>query len=71
MPNVAKLINKSNTKKLRNKQRIEPPKCGCFNKVIYPLKGKCQYECIEYKVEVYSCRGNNSNISSNDKKKYM
>ena len=36
-----------------------------------PLKGKCHYECIVYKVEVYSCRPKNSrnNVSSNDKKR--
>ena len=53
MPNVANLIYKSNTEKLRNKQRIEFPKCNCINKTTCPLKGKCQYECIIYKIALY------------------
>ena len=68
---VANLIDKSNTKKFRNKQGIEPPTCNCINKATCLLKGRCQYECIVYKVEIYSRRPNNSNASSNDKKKYM
>ena len=41
MPDVANLINKRNTKKLKNKQHSEFPKCNCINKVTCPLKGKC------------------------------
>ena len=51
MPNMASLVNKSNIKKLRNNQHIEPPKCNCTNKNKYPLKGTSQFECIVYKVE--------------------
>ena len=36
-----------------NKQSKEPPKCNCINKTNCPLRGKCQYECVVYKVEVY------------------
>ena len=68
IPNVTNLINKSKSKKFRNKQRIEPPKCNYINKVTCPLKGKCQNECIVYKVEFYSCRLNDSNVGCNDKK---
>ena len=71
MPNLANLINKTNIKKLRNKQHIEPPKCNCINKAAFPLKGKCQYECIVYMVEIYGYRPNNSNVNSNDKKVYV
>ena len=55
MPNVANLINKSNCKKKINKQHTESLKCNCIN------KGKCQYECKEYKVEVYNDEPNNNN----------
>ena len=41
--------------------------CNCINKA----KEKSQYECIVYKVEVYSCGPNNSNVSNNDKKYYV
>ena len=71
LPDVGNLINKSNTKKLRNKQCIETPKCNCINKDTCPLKGKCQYECIVYEMEVYSCKPNNGNVSCNDKKVYV
>ena len=53
MPNVANLIDKSNTKKLRIKQRLEPPKCNWINKATCSLKGKCQYKFRVYKMEVY------------------
>ena len=68
MPNMANFINKSNTKKLRNKQHIEPDKCNCINKANYPFKGKYQYECVVYKVEVNNCEPNKSNVSGNVKK---
>ena len=66
MPNVINLISKSNTKKLMNNQCSEPPKCNCTNKVNCPLKGKCQYECRVYKVEVHSHGSNNSRVGNND-----
>ena len=54
MPNVASLSNKSNIKKLRNNQRTEPHKCNCTNKSNCPLKEKCHFVCMVYKVEVHS-----------------
>ena len=42
MPKVANLINKSNTKKLMNKQRKKPPKCNCINQTNFPLRSKGQ-----------------------------
>ena len=52
---------------------MNTPKCNCINKVAWPLKGKCQYECIMYDVQVYSCRPNNSsnNLSCIDKTVYV
>ena len=45
------------------------PQCNCTNKVNFPPQGgKCQYEWIVYKVEIHSCRPNDNNICSNDKK---
>ena len=70
MPNVANLIN-NNTKKLMNKQWSEPPKCNCIDKTKCPLKGKCEYECIVYKVKVYSSRPNNDYDNNVKIKKYM
>ena len=40
--------------KLNKEKCKEVPKCNCKDKAGCPLKGKCQYECIVYKVEVYS-----------------
>ncbi len=54
MPNINHIINKFNIMKLKKEKRKEDPKCNCKNKAGYPLKGKCQNECIVYKVEVYS-----------------
>ena len=70
MPNIANLINKSNTKKLNNKQYIEFPRCNYINKATCRLKGKWQYELIVYKFKVYSSGPNSSsnNNSSNGKK---
>ena len=59
MSNVANLINKSSTKIPLNAIALIKP--------LALLKVKC--ECIVYKVGVYCCRPNNSNISSNDLKK--
>ena len=59
--------NKSNAKKLRNKQHIELS--NCIIKATCTFKGKFQNECIFYKVEVYSYKP--SNVSSNDKKLYV
>ena len=53
MPNVTSLINKSNTKKQMNNQHTESSRCNCTNKANYCLKGKSQFECIVYKVEVH------------------
>ena len=72
MPNVANLIDKSNIKKLKNKQHIEPLNANAFIRPLFPLKGRYQYECIVYKVEVYGFRPNNSNNDrSNDIKVYV
>ena len=71
MPHVASLINKSSIKKFRNNQHIKPLKCNCTNKTNCSLKGKCQFECIVYKVEVHSCGSNHGNISRNIKKVYI
>ena len=65
MPNVAYLINKSNTKNLNNKQHINFPRCNCINKAACLLKDKCQYECIVYKVEVHSSGPKNCNRYNN------
>ena len=46
--------------KLKEKHN-EAPKCNCKDKAVWPLKGKCQYECIVYKVEVYSSEPYNCN----------
>ena len=70
MPHVARLNNKRNIKKLRKNQRTELAKCNYTNKTNCPTKGKSQFECLMYKVEVHSCRSNDSNVSINDKKKY-
>ena len=67
MPNVANLINKSNTKNLMNKQCREPPKCNCINKTDCCLRGKCQYKSVVYKVEVYC----DHNATKNNKKVYI
>ena len=60
MPNVASLINKSNIEKLNNKQ------CNSINKALCPLKGKCQYEYIVYKVEVYNNRLTTTTTTNNN-----
>ena len=54
MPNINSIINKFNILKLNKKKREEAPKCNCKDKAGFPLKGKCQYGCRVYKVEVYS-----------------
>ena len=54
MNNMANLISRSNSKKLSKKQYIEPPKCNCIDKFTCSFNGKCQYECVVYKVEVQS-----------------
>ena len=59
MPNINSIINKSNTIKLNKEQYNEAPKCNCYNKTECPLKGKCWYECIIYKVEVYNSEPHN------------
>ena len=59
MPNINSIINKSNTIKLNKEQYNEKPKCNCNNKTECPLKGKCRYECIVYKVEVYNSEPQN------------
>ena len=61
MPNVVNLI-KAILKKLNNKH-TEFSRFNCINKAICPLKGKCQYECIVYKIQVYN-RPNNKNSKS-------
>ena len=48
---MASLINKSNVKNHRNNQRTEYSKWNCTNKTNRPLRGKCQFEYIVYKVE--------------------
>ena len=53
MPSINSIINKFNITKLKEKHN-EALKCNCKDKAGCPLKGKCQYECIVYKVEVYS-----------------
>ena len=70
-PNVAKLINKIKPKILRNNQRIDPPKYNYIDKANCPFKGKCQYECTGYKVDLHSCGPNNCNVCSTYKKKTM
>ena len=68
MPDVTNLINNSNVWNQRNKQRSEPSKCNYIYKTTCPLKEKCQYECLVYKVEVFSSRpNNNNNVSGKDK----
>ena len=47
----------------------EFPRCNCINKAACLLKGKCQYECLEYKIEVYN-NGSNNNNNDNRKKVY-
>ena len=59
MPNINSIINKSNTIKLNKEQYNEAPKCNCNNKTGCPLKGKCQFECIIYKVEAYNSEPHN------------
>ena len=54
MPNINSIINKSNIMKLNKEKHKETSKCNCKDKAGCPLKGKCQQECIVYKVEVYS-----------------
>lgn len=48
---MASLINKFNRKKIITKSDINPAKCNCRNKNTCPFKGKCQQECVVYKVE--------------------
>ena len=69
MPNVANLIIVT-LKNLEKKQRTKPPKCNCLDKTTFPVKGKCQYDCIVYKMEVYSSGPNNNNVSCKNKKVY-
>ena len=54
MSNVASLISGINSKKLKKKQIAETPKCNCVDRNKCPLAGRCQYECVVYKVEVHS-----------------
>ena len=54
MPDINNIINKSNMMKLSKEKDKETAKCNCRDKATYPLKGKCQQECMVYKVEVYS-----------------
>ena len=51
-----------------NKQHKDPPLCNCIYKTNCPLRCKCQYESVVYKVEVY-CRYNA--IKINKKKVYI
>ena len=60
MPNINSIINKSNTVKLNKEQYNEDSKYNCNNKTECPLKGKCRYKCIVYKVEVYNREPHNS-----------
>ena len=50
-----------------NKQRKEPPKCNCINKTNCPLRSKCQYESVVYKVEVYC----DHNVTKNKNKVFI
>ena len=68
MLNVFNLINKSNIKKLMNKQSKEPPKSKCIGKTNCPLRGKCPYKSRVYKVEVYC---NHNAMKNNNKKVYI
>ena len=54
IPNINSIINKFNIMKLNKENRNEAPKCNCKDKAGCCLKGKCQYECIFYKMEVYN-----------------
>ena len=60
MLDVAILINKSNSKKkkLNNKLHFEFLRCNRISKAVCALKGKCQYQCIVYKVEVNNDNNN-------------
>ena len=53
------IIHKSNTIKLNKEQYNEARKCNCNNKTVCPVKGKCWYECIVYKLEVYNSEPHN------------
>ena len=41
----------------------EFPRYNFIHKAVCSLKGKCQYECIVFKVEVYNYEPNNDNIN--------
>ena len=45
-----------------------PLKCNCLNKIDCPLKGKCRYECVVYKVVIYC---DHNGIKNNNKKVYV
>ena len=51
-----------------NKQRKELPKYNFINKTNSLLRGKCQYESVVYKVEVYC---NHNAVKNNNKKAYI
>ena len=53
--------------KLSKENHKEIAKCNCRDKATSPLKGKCQKECVVYKVEVYS----GEPCSGKDKKVYF
>ena len=54
MPNINGIINKSNIAKQRKEKNKLIAKCNCRDKVRCPLEGKCEQECVVYKVLVYS-----------------
>ena len=67
--NISTLISWGSWKKpLRNKN-TEPPNRNCIKKENCPLKGRCQIECVVYKVEVFNLRSNSN--YRNDKKVYV
>ena len=51
-----------------NKQHSKPPKRNCITKTDCLFCGKCQYETVVYKVELYC---DHDAINNNNKKVYL
>ena len=66
MPNISTEIVRGNSKKLKRNKNTKPLNCNCIKKENCPFKGRCQIECVVYKVEVHNPSSNSNN--RNDKK---
>ena len=69
MPYIFTLISRGNSRKLKRNKNTKVLNCNCIKKENWPIKVRCQIECIVYKVEVLISNSNCKN--RNDKKKYV